>query len=332
MPFRSPPSFLLLLLSGALMLAWASIGSPAAGQPGPATTFSFLRLEPSARASALAGSYAAVYDGDVNALFYNPALLSEEMHRAVSFSYLNHLGDVNAGFLAHARHVEGIGTFGAGLRFVGWGSTDGYDENGDPTEEFGASDAALTLSFARSDEPRLTYGASVHGLFSSVGSYGASALAADFGVAYDISEVQTTLGASVNNLGVVVSSLGSIRDTLPLDVRFSASKRLQYVPLMIAVTGYNLNRIGMEAGSGSALGDVMRHVTVGGEFQFSEAFNVRFGYNHRRHEDLKMKSRLDMAGFGAGFGIKVSSIRFDYAFNSWSSLGGLHQFTIRTVI
>ncbi len=76
---------------------------------------------------------------------------------------------------------------------------------------------------------------------------------------------------------------------------------------------------------------MFQHVILGGEFQFSRAFNVRFGYNHRRHEGLKTGSRLDLAGVGLGFGLKITRFRLDYAFNSWS-FGGLHQLTVRTAI
>ena len=76
----------------------------------------------------------------------------------------------------------------------------------------------------------------------------------------------------------------------------------------------------------------MEHISLGGEFQFSEGFNLRIGYNHRRHEALKTKSRLDFAGFGFGVGLKISSIRFDYAYNSWSEAGGMSQFTVRTAL
>lgn len=130
----------------------------------------------------------------------------------------------------------------------------------------------------------------------------------------------------------MLDHLGTSKDGLPLDLRLGVSKRLQYVPLLISVTGYNLNQVGDDVGGSGPVGDVMRHVAVGAEFHFSEAFKVRSGYNHRRHEDLKMKSRLDMAGLGLGFGIKVSNVQFDYAFSSWSTMGGLHQFTLRTVI
>ena len=330
MTYRDQGTFTVVLLLS--VFGTLSAFSPVAAQPGPATTFSFLRLEPSARAASLGGAFSAIYGDDINALFYNPALLNEEMHRAISLSYLNHLGGVNAGFIAHGRHLDGLGTIGAGIRFVGWGDMTGYDELGEETEDFGASSTALTLSFARSDDPRLRYGANIHAAFSRIESYGATAIAADAGLAYHLPESQLTLSASINNIGVVASSIGSVRDELPVDVRIGFAKRLQYVPLMISITGYNLNRIGEEPAGGNAFGDAMRHIALGGEFQFTDAFQLRVGYNHRRHQDLKMKSRLDLAGFGAGFGIGISRIRFDYAFNSWSSLGGLHQFTVRTVI
>ncbi len=305
---------------------------PAAAQSGPATTFSFLRLAPSARAASLAGAFSAVYDEDVNALFYNPALLNPDMHRTLSVTYLNHLGGIHAGFVSHARHWEGIGTLGAGLRYVTWGSTEGYDAAGNATESFGANDVALTASWARAHDERLRYGANLHAAFSSIETASASAFAADAGVLYHFSEQQLALSASIHNAGIVANALGSLRDTLPLDLRAGVSKRLRYLPLLLSLTGYNLNRIGEESEGRNAVSGVLRHVAVGWEFFFSDAFRLRLGYNHRQHQDLKMKNRLDLAGVGVGCGIRVASFRFDYAFNSWSTLGGLHQITVRTGI
>ena len=51
-----------LLVVGAAFLAM-----PAQAQPGDLSGFGFLRLEPSARAAALGGSFSAVYGDDVNA-------------------------------------------------------------------------------------------------------------------------------------------------------------------------------------------------------------------------------------------------------------------------
>jgi hypothetical protein len=315
-----------LFAAGALVLTM-----PTRAQPADLSGFGFLRLEPSARAAALGGSFAAVYGDDVNAFFYNPALLNETTHRTLSLSYLNHLSDINAGFLAYSRHYEGLGTLAAGLRFLSWGDLQGADEQGNRTETFGASDVALTLGGARAQNEQLRYGVNVHLIYSSVESFNASALAADVGVLYHIAGQRMTLSASVNNLGVTLRSLGATRDDLPLDLRVGLTKRLRYIPLLVSLTGYNLHAIGDEPEDGTTLSNVFQHVIFGGEFQFSQAFNLRFGYNHRRHEGLKTGSRLDLAGVGLGFGLKITRFRLDYAFNAWS-FGGLHQFTVRTAI
>ena len=315
-----------------VLLSLFTAASVAVAQPGPLSGFGFLRLEPSARATALGGSFSAVYGDDVNALFFNPAHLNAEMHGALSLSYLNHLSDLNAGFLAYAREVGGVGTFGAGLRFLSWGELEGADETGARTGTFGASDVALTVGGARASGERLRYGANVHLVHSSIEAYGATALATDLGATYRLPGQNLTFSASLHNAGVTLSSLGQERDELPLDVRVGMAKRLRYVPLLISVTGYDLQNLGDAPEGAQAVDRVLHHLTLGTEFQFSEAFQLRFGYNHRRHEALKMKSRLDLAGFAAGIGIKVTRVQFDYAYNTWSSIGRLHQFTLRTRI
>lgn len=325
MPFNR-----LLCLLGFLCILASS--TPVQAQPGNLSGFGFLRLEPSARAAALSGSFSAVYGDDVNGFFYNPALLNESTDGHLSLSYLNHLSDLNAGFAAYSRHYEGLGTFAAGLRFLSWGTLQGADEQGNLTDEFSASDVALTIGGARAQGENLRYGANVHVIYSSVDEFNASAVAADVGVLYYIAASRLGFSASVNNVGVTLSSLGDTSDDLPLDVRLGVTKRLRYIPLLISVTGYNLHAPGDGTpDEATALDNVLNHLIVGGEFQFSEAFNVRLGYNHRRHEDLKQGGRLDLAGVGLGFGLKISRFNLDYAFNSWS-FGGLHQFTVRTGI
>jgi len=138
------------------------------------------------------------------------------------------------------------------------------------------------------------------------------------------------LGISQNHVGVALTMPGSVEDELPLDLRIGVTKRLQYVPLLVTITGYNLHDIGNEPEGMKLTNQIMHHITAGGEFQISDAFRLRFGYNHRRHEMLKTKSRLDLAGFGAGFGIRVKRVRVDYAYNTWSSVGSLHHFTVGT--
>jgi hypothetical protein len=314
-----------------IVAAWLA-SSVAVGQSDRVTGFSFLRMDPSARASALAGSYMAVSDGDVNGLYYNPALVREEMSGEISFSYLNHLSDINAAFLTYGRHIEGIASFAAGLRFLSWGSFDRTNEFGERDGTFSAADIALTVGAARPYTDRLRYGASVHMIYSSIDSYRASAVAADVGAAYVVPESDLTASITLNNVGVTVNSFGENRDKLPFDVRASVSKRLRYLPLLLTVTAFDLHNIGDTPDGASGVGSVFHYLNFGGEFRFSPAFQVRIGYSHRKHEALKQKSRLDLAGLGIGAGIVVRNVRVDYSYSSWSSLGGLNQITIGTTL
>lgn len=314
-----------------VLAAWA-ISSVAVGQADRVTGFSFLRMDPSARASALAGSYMAISDGDVDGLYYNPALISPEMSGSISFSYLNHLSDINAAFLSYGRHVDGIASFAAGLRFLSWGSFDRANEFGERDGTFSAADIALTVGAARTYTERIRYGASLHVVYSSIDTYKASALAADIGATYVIAESNLTAGVSVNNIGVTMSSFGESRDELPFDIRLGVSKRLRHLPLLLTVTAFDLHHIGDAPDGASGVGSVFHYLNFGGELQFSPAFQVRLGYNHRKHEALKQKSRLDLAGVGFGVGIVVRNIKVDYSYSSWSSLGGLNQITIGTTL
>ncbi len=318
------------LAAVSLSLLSVAAASGAFAQPSRLTGFGLLRLEPSARATALAGAYGTGNGEDVNALFANPALLDAESHRRLSVGYLNHLADINAGFVAFAYDAERLGgTLGGALRFLSYGDFERADADGTRTgDTFGASDAVVTLSYARPYGERVRLGASAHAVFSSLDDASAQALAADLGATYLVPERGFALSAALRNLGVVTGSFGAEDDVLPVDLRVSVSKQLAYVPLLITVAGYDLTSFENE--NGSALSEVARHLSVGGELQLGRPFALRAGYNHRLHEDLKTDTRIDLAGLGLGFGLSLRRFGFDYAYNAWSSFGGLHHVTLRT--
>jgi hypothetical protein len=303
--------------------------APATAQPGASlSSFQLLRFDASARTAALGGAYTAVADGDVNALFYNPAIPGPSTSRIPSLSYLNHLAGIDAGTVAYSQTVRDWGTtLSGGLRFVQWGGDiQRRNERGERTGTFSAGDVALTLGAARAMGARLQYGANVHLLYSQIDNVQATALATDLGVLYRLPAQQLTVGASLRHLG---ASLGGFETSLPLDLQLGVSKRLAHLPLLLSVTAYDLNKIGTGVEGGSTLDHALGHLTFGGEVRLGDVLRLRAGYNHRRSRDLALADRFDLGGLGGGFGIVVSGITVDYAYNSWSKLGGLHQFTVR---
>lgn len=317
---------------GAFLLLLVLAASPVVAQPaGDLSTFGVLRLEPSARSAALGGAFTAVADGDVNALFFNPAIPDSTAHRRVSFSYLNHLSDFNVGSVAYSHSLsKWETTVSGGLRFAHWGTFEGRDEFGNRTGEFGAGDAVLTVGASQAHGPRLRYGATLQFMHARIEEAEASALAVDFGGLYRVPNQQLVFGATLRNVGMALDGFDGRRENLPLDFQVGLSKRLAHLPVLLTATAYDLTNLSAGVKGGDTLDHVLGHLTFGGEVQPGDVLRVRVGYNHRRSHELALTDRFDFAGVGIGFGITVSDLTVDYAYNSWSSLGGLHQFTLRT--
>ncbi len=308
----------------ALCVLLLGLALPLRAQESTLGGFSFLRLETSARVSALGGVFPDWLPEDVSAVFLNPATLNASMHRQLSLSYLNHLDGIHAGTIVLGWQVPRLGMMAFGLRYVSYGTMEEADEQGNRLGTFGASDGGFFVAMARRVWGRLRVGVQVGGVFSHIASYQATALTVEGGVSYIWPEQFAAFSASFHHAGVVLQSLGAVKDRLPTDIRVGVSKRLAHLPLVLGLSVYDLANVrGKDA-------TLWRHMVMSGEFRFSPAFQLRFGYNPRRHEALKIKSRLDMAGVSVGFGLRIRRFTFDYAYVSWSSLGALHHFTLRS--
>lgn len=293
--------------------------------------YHFLRIAPSASTAALGNMAPGLQTDNPYQLYYNPSLLTSKVNQRVSLSYLNHIGDLNAGSLVYTHHLNTIGTVGGGLRYLNYGSLTERDRTGAVSGDFSASDAALSLGIGRVYKKHFRLGVSSHFIFSSLGPYNAAAIAFDAGAAYHYAPFRLTVGASILNLGQELSTYKNAAAGLPTDLRLSISKQLQYIPLLLSVTGYELQNIFLSAEE-TATRKVLHHLTFGAALQPASSVVLRLGYNPQRHQSLKSQSRLDLAGVTAGFGISLFRVRFDYAYESWSSFGGLHYLTIETTL
>lgn len=326
-----------------LLLVLILIAAPAPAQAQvESSAYPVVQLDASARAGALGGNAPALVDAGPGSIFSNPALLMPEAHGTAELSYLNHVSKLSAGWLTYARNVEGVGTAAVGLRYLSFGEMDRLDASGNAIGTFGANDMGLTVAVSRtlrspSDSAppwtrRVRYGGAISWLSQRIDSEGAQALTVDLGAVYHDPERRFTAGLTVQHMGIRLSSLGTRADELPTDVRIGVAKRLNHLPVLFSLTAYGLHRLDGGPAESSTLGALLYHAVLAAEFQFSESFRLRFGYNHRRHDELKVKARLDFAGVSTGVGIKIRNVGVDYAYNSWSSLGGLHRISVKTAL
>lgn len=291
------------------------------------TVYEFLRIDRSARAAALGGNSVAIA-GDINAFFQNPASLSLKTNKAASFSFQKNLLDINAGFAVYGREIRGIGNVAAGISFVNYGGNTAYDETGNETGTFAANDLALQLGisreFALESVGSVTAGASAKLIYSAIDVYRSGGIALDLGVLLTVPTEALTVGFSILNLGSQLNSYDGLREDLPLDVRFSAAKRLEGLPLTLSAGFIQLSD------NANTFTDRFTRFTVGLEFIVTDAVLLRFGYNNGRRQDLKTDNSLGLTGLSGGLGIRYDRFQFDYAFSSYGVIGALHQFTVAT--
>jgi long-subunit fatty acid transport protein len=302
------------------IIAFCLTAIPSFGQN---TTYDFLRLDMSARAAALGGSYVTNND-DVDVIFFNPAGMGFLEKNPVSFSFVKHLMDINLFSLTYSMEFENIGRFGTAVQYINYGSFDEADPDGNIIGEFNAGELAFLLGYTNKFMDNFYYGANAKFIYSSIADYSSSAIGLDLGLNYEFPDIMLNLGASVLNIGTQLSSYTDLKEDLPLVVMLGVSKRLEKLPVRLSIDFHDLNQDRDE------FYQHFKGFSIGAEFYLSEVFTLRFGYDNERREDFKLGSSAGIAGFNGGLGITISEYKFSYAYSSLGSVGALQSLTLST--
>ena len=286
-------------------------------------TYEFLRVDMSARAAALGGSFISYFD-DADIIFYNPAGMKLSKGSPIAFSFTKHLLDINLASLAYSTEIENIGRFGAAIQYINYGNFTEANEDGDITGEFGAGELAVLLGYAGELEENFYYGANAKIIYSSIADRSSSAVALDLGIHYQIPAQQIDIAVVALNLGTQISSFIDTKEDLPVDVAIGVSKRLANLPLRLSLDFHKLT---------AKRDDFIQHFkafSIGAEFYLSKIFALRFGYDNEKRSELKIGTTSGIAGFNAGLGINISTYRFDYGYSSLGKIGALHRISLVT--
>lgn len=286
-------------------------------------TFDFLRLDGSARAGALGGSFVSNND-DADVIFYNPAGLDLLEGNPASFSFVKHLMDINLASLSYSTEFENIGRFGSAIKYINYGSFDEADDFGNRTGTFSAGELAFVIGYANQLDNNFYYGANAKFIYSGIADRSSTAMALDLGLHYSIPDKNWNFGFAILNLGGQLSKYYNTAEDLPLDITIGFSKKLENLPLRLSVDFHKLNE------KRDDFVQKFKAFTVGAEFTLSKVMKLRFGYNNERRSEFKIGSTAGIAGFNAGLGIKISDYQFDYGYSSLGLVGGLHRIGIST--
>lgn len=314
------------------------------GQVGGKSVYQFLNLVTSPRQAALGGKVLTIFDQDVNQAHFNPATINPEMDNHLAVNYGNYFGAVTYGTAAYAytydRHVQ---TFHVGVNYVNYGKFEGYDEYGSATSTFTGSEMALSFGYSYNVPFTNFYiGGNAKLISSTLESYNSYGAAADIGALFIDERNDVNWALVVRNIGTQITTYSGLQEKLPLEVLIGVSQEVENVPIRWHLTLENLqqwniafsnpNRATSTIDGGvipekvSFFNNALRHVVIGAELFPKKGFNLRFGYNFRRGEELGIEDQRNFSGISLGFGLKMSNIKFNYSHSRYSLAGNTSLF------
>jgi long-subunit fatty acid transport protein len=294
-------------ISICIILVGVFVFAKGAGSAGAA----FLKIGLGARPASMGFSFSAIAD-DINAIWYNPAGLSQFTKIELATTYLRYFQDINYGFLAFAYPNPDLGVFATSISYL---SITGIEKRNEDTEEpestFGASDINFILSYATNKlVNNLSVGANLKVFTEKLEDTSAYGFAVDLAGLYTPEVENLTIGFGIYNLGMGLK-FKEVRDKLPLLARVAASYKLFDKTLTIS-SDFEYGII-----------DEKWYLSFGAEYWIMNMFAIRAGY--RLNTDLGV-----LSGLGVGAGIKLNNpqIGLDYGFVPMGDLGSTHRISL----
>ncbi len=295
------------------------------------TSTNFQKIGMGARAVGMGESFIGVSD-DATAMFWNPAGLVLARGTQFNLTHGEWLQGVTHEFFAFSQNIEGDGSFGGSLGYLGTGSFPGALETpsgayGGVGDNISASDYIASLAYAQRlgnwiggdffQKSIIGVKATVVG--QNVVNVGSGGAAFDAGYIFELTRKKFYLSAVVYNIGTQIQNY-----TQPLIFKFGGSYRFQN-----ALIKKDRNILALETDG---------HIDTGLKFNIGDEYRLQFGRNavafragYRTGGDLGA-----FAGLTSGVGISHRFDDFeaglDYAFVPYGVLGQTHRVSINVVI
>ncbi|MBN1349955.1 PorV/PorQ family protein [candidate division KSB1 bacterium] len=320
--------------------------SAAYAQKVGSTSMQFLKVMPSARATALGEAY-TVWATGAEAIFWNPAGVATLDNMEFSSTYIDWLFDAQQGAISYALSLRRFGAVGVQFQFVDYGefeeTTNARPYISDPNNPgltgrtFSPHSFLIGLSYARYMTDKFSIGISMkyayeslfdgqkvtamvkQGVYEEVDTW-ASGLLFDFGIRYNTGYRSIYIGSSVQNFGADVK-YAKESNRVPLLFRFGVGANLIGAEGLLQ-SGNQNNRLSM-AYDIFHPNDYAQQMHVGAEYEFAGSFALRAGY--------KFNYDFDGLTLGTGFKYAIEGIQLmvDYSYGAMGTyLGHIQRISL----
>ena len=298
------------------------------------SVYPFLNIPASARQAALGGDAVSIRDFDVSFAAVNPGLMNLEQSDMISVNYANYLAGSQYGTISYVKDLEEGHPIGFNARYMDYGKMPRTDESATIDGEFGAMDASIGLSYAYQFDEDFTIAGGTNFITSKIDNYTSMAVVGTAGVTYHNQKSKETIALVFRNFGYQFKSFNGTRENVAFRIDLGYTKILDEFPLAFTITAHDLQKLNISQdfnNNGQEINwsrKVADHFSLGAELFPEQAFNIRLGYNVRRGNELAVLDQRSFAGLSAGFGIKISSFRFDYAHVRYHNASNVNLFGI----
>jgi len=322
----------------------------AKAQVGGESVFPLLNISPSARTTAMGGTFISVFDGDVSLALQNPSFINPMMNNRLSLNYIDYLADMKEGYAGYVHTFEKIQTtFNGGIQFLNYGNFTATDNLGNVTGTFNGAEYSITLGAGRTYAERFHYGINATFLTSKLESYSANGAALTFAGAYNDSASGFTASVVFKNVGTQFKSyVNNQNEPLPFDLQAGISKRVEHTPFLFSLVLHDLYRWDIRYNDPNAVDQsailidttqqtknknytadkIFLHTIIGTEIYFGKAFRVNLAYNHQRRQELVFQNRRGLAGFSFGADLTINRFTLSYGRAIYNVAGGVNHFSL----
>jgi len=309
---------------------WAQVFPNLGGQRAGTAAAQFLKIGVGARAMGMGESYVAIAN-DAEALYWNPAGISQFEEQTVFFAHTQWVVDIDMEYAGLVYHLDPSNTLGLAVTYLH------TDEMKETTELqpfgtgrfFGYSDFLMAVSYARNMTDKFSFGLSVKYMQENIAELTTHGLLFDLGTYYRTGFESLRFAVAVTNLGQEIAPTGSFTyqnleaeqvevtsfqsSPPPIMFRLGIAAEVIETEQHIVTTSVQLNHPN----------DNEENINIGMEYWWQNTIALRAGYKTARiEEDFSLGAGLYLP---TGF----TNFRVDYAFTNFGRLGYVNRFSIQ---
>lgn len=272
------------------------------------TGANFLRQEHNARVVGMGGAFAGLAD-DGDAVYWNPAGLSQISHATLSFTHCDGFMDTHQEYLNVVCPLGRYGTIGVDVLYSTAGTFTLFDDFGFEVEQLDNYDVVLDGAWALALRESFSLGLGMKAFHSRLAESTGQGIALDIGVLVRSQEVPGfSIGCCLQNFGTGIRYISDL-DLLPMNLKLGPAYKLYIGSAHLLTLSAETNYFFYE----------QRHsLNSGLEYGFRACYFLRCGYRPNRYYDK----------FSFGAGLRMRNLGLDYALLPFGSLGMAHRVTL----